>query len=75
MQEKTEILIEESILRNISEPVIPEFTINAKDFGATGDSISKDYTQWLSAVKCRQGFKMCLCGTVVLPVNSNGECS
>lgn len=49
--ETSQFVTIESILKNISEPVIPDFSLNVKDFGAIGDSISNTKTAFDKAIK------------------------
>lgn len=49
--ETSQVVTIESILKNISEPVIPDFSLNVKDFGAIGDSISNTKTAFDKAIK------------------------
>lgn len=51
IQEKTNQVTLESILKNISEPVIPDFTLNITDFGALGDSAANDKPAFDKAIK------------------------
>ena len=61
VQGKTEIVTEESILRNILEPAIPDYSINVKDFDAAGDSVTNDkpaFDKAIQALKERGGGKL-----------------
>src|SRR5680860_267481 len=49
--EITDLVTVESILKNISEPVIPGFSLNVKDFGAAGDSATNDKLAFDKAIQ------------------------
>jgi polygalacturonase len=51
IRNKTEPVTVESILKNISEPLIPDFSLNVKDFGAVGDSAANDKPSFDKAIQ------------------------
>lgn len=50
-QFNTEPVSIESILKNISEPVFPDYSLNVKDFDASGDSLTNNKTAFGEAIK------------------------
>lgn len=55
LQEKNDRVTIESVLKNISDPVIPDFTLNVKDFGAKGDSATNDKPAFDKAILAMNG--------------------